>query len=417
MQRAAFVALVTIQHFILAQVRCIEGRGSKLSQELANNWNLLCERLGGAFPKIGQILGTRADLIGEQPRASLSKLQDDTTPLSEVATRSLLAEEGLSAAIVNLDFIPVASATIAQVHRATRRDAGEELALKLIRPGVRGKLIADCRFIRFFGRFVARLPAFSSIPVKEALVEASAMLIQQTDFKQEKRNHQRLYAIFAEGRSVIVPKLHEELCTSNVLVMDFIPDMRKLNDPALSEQKAREALAFGVRALYKMIFEEGFIHCDMHPGNVLVAADGRLVILDAGFMIELTDKTRRSFAEFFLAIAFRDGTTAARIVRETAIRLPATLDVSAFDQGITDLIERVGGLRARDFQVAGFVGELFAIMRKHGIYGPSEFTMIILSLLVYEGVTKQRYPDLDFQQEAIPFVMAALAREPGEKRI
>lgn len=385
----------------------LPGRG--WNRRLITSSPVLLEQLGGAFPKIGQILSTRADLISEDLRVALSKLQDEVAPLPEVTTRKLLIASGIATSLELVDFTPVASATIAQVHKAKRRDTAQEVALKLIRPGVREKLIADCRIIRFFGRFIARLPSMSSIPVNEALADASKMLIQQTDFEHEKKNHQRLHALFSDGQSVIVPKLHEELCTADVLVMDFIPDMKKLSYPTLSDSKAREALTIGMRALYRMIFEEGFIHCDMHPGNVLVASDGRVVILDAGFMVALTEETRRSFAEFFLAIAFRDGSTAARIVRETAIRLPASLDVPAFDQDITDLIQRVGGLRARDFQVAGFVGELFAIMRKHCIYGTSQFTLIILSLLVYEGVTKQRHPDLDFQQEAIPYLMAALS--------
>lgn len=365
----------------------------------------LLQRLGGAFPKLGQILSTRADLVGEELRASLSELQDSVAPLPEHVARELLAKGGLAASLEDIQLLPVASATVAQVHQAMRREDGQRVAIKLRRPGVRDDLLADCRIIKFFGRFIARLPQMSSIPVNEALREACELLCQQTDFRHERANHERLYALFAESPSVIVPRLHEELCTDEVLVMDFIPDMKKLSDPTLADGKARDALTIGVRALYKMIFEAGFIHCDMHPGNVLVAADGRLVILDAGFMVELSEETRRSFAEFFLAIAFRDGSTAARIVRETALRLPPDLDVATFDADITELIQRVGGLRARDFQVAGFVGELFALMRKHRIYGTSQFTLIILSLLVYEGVTKQRHPELDFQQEAMSFLM------------
>jgi ubiquinone biosynthesis protein len=248
-----------------------------------------------------------------------------------------------------------------------------------------------------------------SVPVKEAIAEISEILIGQTDFALEASNLERLAQLFEGSNSLLVPSILRDLCTRNILCMDYIAGMKKLTDPELPEHTAKEALIVGVRALYKMIFKAGFIHCDMHPGNMLVAPDGRLVILDAGFMVELDDSTRRSFAEFFLAIAFHDGRAAARIVRETATRLPSNLNVEAFDEDISDLIERVGGLKARDFQVAGFVGELFAIQRKHGIYGTSKFTPVILSLLVYEGVAKQRFPDLDFQQEAVPFVIAALA--------
>jgi ubiquinone biosynthesis protein len=182
----------------------------------------------------------------------------------------------------------------------------------------------------------------------------------------------------------------------------------------LQETDVRRALVEGLRALYLMIFVDGFIHCDLHPGNVLLAPDGQLVILDAGFMVELASETRYSFAKFFAAIAFRDGKAAAAIVRHTAIRLPHELDVAAFDAEIAELIKRVGGLVAGKFQVAALVDDLFAVMRKHRIYGTSQFTLIILSLLVYEGVARQRYPDLDFQKEAIPFVLSALG-EPARK--
>jgi ubiquinone biosynthesis protein len=124
----------------------------------------------------------------------------------------------------------------------------------------------------------------------------------------------------------------------------------------------------------------------------------------------LDDYTRRSFAEFFAAIALRNGYKAAEIVRETAIRLPKHLDCLSFDRDIAELINRVGGLSAREFEVAGFIAELFDIQNKYGIYGTPRFTLIILALLVYEGVAKQRCPDLDFQKEAIPFVMPVLLR-------
>ncbi|OPF19754.1 hypothetical protein B1L04_02930 [Microcystis aeruginosa KW] len=390
--------------------QALYGRQPTLHECFVNELPIVCERLGGAFPKVGQILATRTDLLPLDVCEALSLLQDQVKALSPITTKRILGKDKLCQNIKDIDFAPIASATIAQVHNCIRIDDGREVALKVMRPGVQRKLESDCQIIQFFGRFIASLPAMQSIPVKDALKEASDILIGQTDFAREASNLKRLHSLFANSNDVVVPLLHEELCTPEILVMEFIPGLRKLSDPALPEHVARKALTVGVRALYTMIFKEGFIHCDMHPGNVLVAPDGRLVILDAGFMVQLDDSTRRSFAKFFLSIAFRNGSTAARIVRETAQYLPPNLDVKAFDDDITNLIERVGGLQARDFQVVGFVGELFAIQHKHGIYGTNQFTLTILSLLVFEGVAKQRFPDLNFQQESVPFVMAALAR-------
>ncbi|WP_158632893.1 ABC1 kinase family protein [Dulcicalothrix desertica] len=384
------------------------GKPLTLRVYFAQTLALICEHLGGAFPKIGQILATRADLLPLEICEALSCLQDQVKALSPNITKQILDKYTLSHKIKNVDFTPIASGTIAQVHRGIRCDDNCEVALKVLRPTVREALKSDCLIIQFFGQFIAKLPAMQSIPVKEALKEASDILIGQTDFMREASNLKRLHALFANNHNVIVPVLHENLCTPEILVMEFIPGLQKLSDPALPEHFARKALTVGVQSLYNMIFKEGFIHCDMHPGNVLMAPDNRLVILDAGFMTQLDNSTRRNFARFFLSIAFCEGNTAAQIVRETATNLPSNLNIKAFDLEITCLIKRVGGLRARDFQVAGFVGELFAIQRKHGIYGTNQFTLTILSLLVFEGVAKQRFPDLNFQQEAVPFVMAAL---------
>jgi ubiquinone biosynthesis protein len=133
------------------------------------------------------------------------------------------------------------------------------------------------------------------------------------------------------------------------------------------------------------------------------------VLLDAGFMAELNDDTRRRFAEFFLAVALGDGRTAARIVRETAHGLPSRLDVGAFDADVSALVRQSAGRRTSEFSVASFVGRLFAIQRRHGLTGTSRFTLAILSMFVFEGVAKARAPRLDFQREAVPFLLAALA--------
>ncbi|MBC7912007.1 MAG: AarF/ABC1/UbiB kinase family protein [Pyrinomonadaceae bacterium] len=373
----------------------------------------ICERCGGAFPKVGQILSTRADLLPPAWCVGLTALQDDMAPLSESEILGALEDNHLTSSFLFFDPKAVASATIAQVHRAIRLDDQREVAVKIMRPGVRRKLEQDCAIALFFGKYLARFPKLRSVPVIEAIADTNQILLAQTDFVREAAKLKRLANLFRDNESVIVPALHPDLCSEGILCMDYVSGMKKLTDKQLSDRKAKEAITGGLRALYKMIFVDGLVHCDLHPGNIMVAPDDRVVILDAGFMVELDDATRRSFAEFFWAIAFADGSTVARIVRETATRLPDGLNEAEFDRDISELIGRVGGLRARDFQVGSFVGDLFAIQHKHGIYGTSRFTLIILSLLVYEGVAKDRFPDLDFQKEAVPFVLAALAAKPS----
>lgn len=385
--------------------------GQRTGPLLANILVTVCERCGGAFPKVGQILSTRPDLLPNDLCATLATLQDKMATLPESEIIRALDDKYLTASFLFFDINAVASATIAQVHRAIRIDDEREVAVKIMRPGIRRKLEEDCAISILAGRYLARLPQLRSVPVIESIAETSQILLAQTDFAREAANLKRLANSFHDSENVVVPALHPDLCSDGILCMDYIFGMEKLTDKKLSDQKAKEAITVGLRALYKMIFIDGLVHCDLHPGNIMLDPDDRVVILDAGFMAELDDATRRCFAEFFLAIALVDGSTVARIVRETATGLPVDLNEAEFDRDISELIERVGGLRARDFQVGSFVGELFAIQRKHGIHGTSQFTLVILSLLVYEGVAKHRFPDLDFQKEAVPFVIAALAAQ------
>lgn len=375
----------------------------------------LLEQLGGAFPKAGQILSTRSDLLPVSICEGLARLQDDTLPMSRRQVALALGASGIVDRISGFVLEPTASATIAQVHRAVRKDDGRVVALKILRSDTRRMLETDCKVAGLAGHILTLIPQLRGVPIRAAIAEAAEVLVRQTDLRREAANLERLGKMFAGVADVRIPALHHDLSGPEILAMDFIEGLQKLDDRAVPQLIAQSALIVGVRALFRMIFEEGFIHCDLHPGNMLVDDHKRLVILDAGFVAEMDEVSRRSFAEFFLSIAVRDGPAAARIVRQTANMLPANLDVAAFDDEISGLINRAGGLRAREFQVAGFVMELFAIQRRHRIHGTSRFTLAILSLLVFEGVAKQRHPDLDFQGESVPYVKAALA-SPGRFR-
>lgn len=369
----------------------------------------LLERLGGAFPKVGQILSTRRDLLSPSICEGLARLQDDTSPMPYKQVSLAIRTEAIEERIFCLSADPTASATIAQVHRAVRIDDGRVIALKIRRPDVSKALEIDCRIAAIVGHLLALLPHLRGVPIKEAIDEASRVLMGQTNLRQEASNLQRFGQLFAKVPDVLFPKPHIDLSGDGLLVMDFMEDLRKFDDSSLTDEEAKSALTTGVRALFQMIFIDGFLHCDLHPGNMLVDRHGRLVILDAGFVASIDGESRRSFAQFFLAIAMRDGAAAAKIVKQTARKLPSDLDTASFDREISELIVSAGGLTARHFQVAGFVAELFSIQRRHKIHGTSKFTMPILSLLVFEGVAKRRHPDLDFQKLSIPFVLAAMA--------
>jgi ubiquinone biosynthesis protein len=192
--------------------------------------------------------------------------------------------------------------------------------------------------------------------------------------------------------------------------MEFVEAQGRINNHTIKLTSRRLAVRRALQALYRMIFEVGCFHCDPHPGNLLITVDEVVAVLDFGLVAEFKANDRRAFAEFFYSITAQNGRTAARIVRETALCVPECLDPILLERDLTVLLASCAGKTAAQFQIARFVTELFRVQRAHGIYGSPQFTLAILTLLVFEGVIKEVDPDLDFQQEAIPSVIVALTR-------
>jgi ubiquinone biosynthesis protein len=371
------------------------------------------EALGPTYIKLGQILSTRRDLLSEPATQELARLQDRLPPIPfRVVPATFRQELGakVEEVFATLESTPIASASIASVYRGRLRD-GRLVAVKVLRPGVRARVRADLHVLRLLSGLFGRLPPLRRLPVRLAVEEFSVCLERQLDFRLEAEANRRVRAMLAWEPHVSAPALVEELCSPSLLTMEFIEGLR---DSRVEGGVA--ALQAALRALYRMIFVEGFIHCDLHRGNLHFLPGGRAVLIDFGFMAELTRVERLKFAEFFFATATGDGARCARIIREMAIFSPPELDYDAFAAEIASLVGRVSGAKAGSFQVAGFVLQLFNAQRRHGIVGTTGFIMAIVSLLVFEGLAKEVYPELDFQRQAIPYILRAsihrIDREP-----
>jgi ubiquinone biosynthesis protein len=375
------------------------------------------DRLGGAFQKGGQFLSTRPDLLGAESRRALSRLCDRAVPLSERAAEHALAA-ALSAAqrseIAHVDLQAFACGSVSQVHLARLRD-GRLIALKLLRPDARRRFEADLALGRKGAAVLARLPQLGSVPVLAAFGQFSASLAGHLDLRLEASRQRSCRQHLAADRAVIVPALVDELCSERVIAMEYVAGAKRVDDPGLEPALRRAGLRGGLRVLYRMIFELGLVHCDFHPGNLLVAPAGRLVVLDFGYVAAVPPSARRQFTQFFLAIALDDAELATRVIVETANgRPPARTD--GLERELAALLRSVHGLGPGEFQITGLVHRLFEIQRRQGIPGTPAFAMMILALVSYEGLLKLFEPTLDFQREAIPYLLgraAAMRPEPA----
>jgi ubiquinone biosynthesis protein len=190
--------------------------------------------------------------------------------------------------------------------------------------------------------------------------------------------------------------------------MEFIPglDVGTARDcpVALRRHFARSGLA----AIYRMLFVDGFVHCDLHPGNLYFTRGGAVVVLDAGFSVQLTERLRRLFAEFFLNMAVGRGRRCAEIVVESSAGLRPDADLDSFLDRMAALVVRSHGLAAKDFSLIAFATEMFDLQRRFGVHAAPELIFPLLSLLVIEGTIRDLDPEIDFQETAKPMLNKGL---------
>ncbi len=374
----------------------------------------LCERLGPTYIKIGQILSSRPDLLPPDLVEPLGRLRQDVAPV-EAAPILAAMHAGLGAAAARVSRVersPVASASVAQVHRGWLED-GRPVAIKIRRPGIRRTVDRDFRLLRRMAAVAGRLPGLGALPLAELVRELEGPIRHQLDFERERKSLSRLRASFELADRICVPAPIEGLCTGSVLVMEYMEDLEPVGAAGLSSERRRDIALAGLRALYKMIFLDGLVHADLHPGNVFLRAGGELVLLDAGLVAELTEEDQDDFVDFFFGLVNNQGRECARIVWETASTRPPDHRRAAFDRAIGELVAEYASLRSRDFEITRFVFQLMDTQRRFGVRGSTKFIMTVLAMVVFDGICKQLYPGCDFQAEARPFLITARYRRAG----
>jgi ubiquinone biosynthesis protein len=366
--------------------------------------------LGPTFVKAGQVLGTRRDVLPGALCDELSVLQDSVAPLDAARTARALAEAyggEVDDVFAELDPRPVASGSVASVYRA-RLHTGQDVAVKLRRPGIERVMSEDLTLIRRGASLVARLPVFRGVPVQEVVGHMADAVLGQLDFEREADSLRRLRKNLSEVPRVWVPKVHPEACRPRCIVMEFIPDLAVDTAEYCSPAARKRFAASGMAAMYQMLFVDGFVHCDMHPGNLYFTHGAQVVVLDAGFSVRLTERLRRLFAEFFMNMSIGRGRHAAEIVVESSSSVAADADLEGFTVRMADLVERSHGQPAKEFSLIAFATEMFDLQRRFGIHAAPELVFPLLALLVIEGTIRALDPDMDFQEAAKPQLMRGL---------
>jgi ubiquinone biosynthesis protein len=382
------------------------------------------EDLGPSFVKLGQIMSTRPDLIPEHILVELKKLQDDVPPEPFAAIREQVERElgcTLSEVYESFEETPLASASIAQVHRARLREGQEaiEVVVKVQRPQVQAVMARDLDLLYWLAKAIVRSMPESHLYRPISLVEEfDRSVAAELDFSLEADNLERFAANFQLNPHARFPKVHRRASAKRVLTLEYL-EGRKVY-AALHAGVSGELIAKrSVEIIIQQIFEDGFFHADPHPGNIIIMGsddDPIIGMVDVGMVGRLTPKMRDRTIDLMLAAVREDYGGIADALY--AIGRPIhKIDRDVYDAEVATLAQRYLGRRLKEIELGPLIRDLITGSRKFGVEIPSEFLMLGKSLMTVEGVGKEIYPDLDLIEEVRPYFMQLFQQRYSPERI
>ena len=386
------------------------------------------ESLGPIFVKFGQVLSTRRDLLPLDLADELAKLQDQVPPFPTAQVHTQIeAAYGrpASAVFAEFDEIPVASASIAQVHFARLRaeDGGHEVAVKILRPDMEQVIAHDLALLETLaGTLDSLWHGSKRFKPREVVAEFAKYLRDELDLIREAANCSQLRRNFAHSPLLRVPEVYWDFCTTSVMVMERmhglpISQRQALIDAGIDLSALSRA---GVEIFFTQVLRDGFFHADMHPGNIFVAIDevhrGKYIALDFGIVATLSDCDKHYLAQNLLAFFQRDYRRVAAGHIEAGWAPPETR-VDDFEAAIRAVCEPIFDRPLREISFGRVLLRLFQVSRRFRVEVQPQLLMLQKTLLNVEGLGRQLDPDLDLWTTAKPFLERWMKEQLGWRAI
>jgi ubiquinone biosynthesis protein len=395
--------------------RVLPPRARMTTLSRAARIRLTLEELGPTFVKFGQALSVRSDLLPADLIAELAALQEHVAPLAPgVAESAIEAAFGqpVAALFATFETTPIASASIAQVHRAAL-PSGEIVAVKVRRPGIAGTIAADVEILRQLARLVQRhVPAADAVDPVRLVDEFARTIRSEQDLIREGRNLERCAADFAGDPTAHFPRVYWERTTSSVLTMEYLDGVKvtALDAAGIGPFARRLIARRGADAILRQVLEHGFFHADPHPGNLVVMADHVIGFLDLGMVGRLDDRARRALARIVHAIQHRDTAELTAVALEI-METRGEIDAAALERDLAALIELYGDVPLADLSVRDLLGDVVGTAARHRLRFPSPLMLLIKALVTIEGVGARLDPAFKMVEHAAPMAERLRRRE------
>ena len=371
--------------------------------------------MGPVFIKLGQALSTRPDIIGDKISKDLSQLQDRLPPFNFSEVKKIINEDfegGIDKNFKEIDSSPAAAASIAQVHFAISSE-NEPVAIKILRPKIKEAFEKDIELFYWIAENLEKnhpeLRRLKPLKVIESFEKTSLM---ELDLRFEAAAADELKENLSNEKKFKVPKIDWKRTSSRALTLERVSGYN-INDIQSIQKlglKPIDIVKDAAEVFFKMVFEYGFFHADMHPGNIFIGKDGTIIVMDFGIMGRIDEKSRRFLGEILLGFLTRDYRRVAELHREAGY-IPQNQDIDTFAQACRSITEPILGKPLEQISIANLLEQLFTVSATFKMEMQPQLLLLQKSMLLVEGVGRMLAPNVNMWELAKPLIEEWIVNE------
>ncbi len=364
----------------------------------AQRFRMALEELGPTFIKLGQLLASRPDIVPPDFVEELKKLHDQVPTVEFDLILEVLARnygERLDTLFHEIDPVPLGSASIAQVHKATLSN-GDKVVLKIQKPGIAKTIREDINVLKFIVDAIEKyFPESRLFNPRELVNEFAYSLELETNFIVEGNNVRRFYENFEGNPNVVIPKVYIKDSCAEVLVLELLSGVSlRAAEPSINAAEREKLMEIGLRAYFDMVFKHGLFHGDLHAGNLIVLPTGQVGFIDFGMVGRLSRRVKTAIANMFVAMATEDYD---RLAYEYLELSSQSVDVNRdeFARDLRMLFSPFFGLNMSEVNSGRLLIDSASVSYKHDVFLPSELLLFFKSIVTLEGLGKGVKEDFD----------------------